>query len=602
MCGIGGWFGAQAPLDPRALLNALRHRGPDGQGAWISTDGRAGLVHTRLAIVDLTAAGTQPMFRAQSGRSDREDNDFDDGSPRYVIVFNGEIFNYPELRENLVKEGESFSGRSDTEVLLALLVRHGKDALPMLAGMFSFIFYDRANDYVLAARDAFGIKPLYYSEPAGALLFASEVRTMRVMLPELPVSTAAVRDTLMWGAVQEPATIVAGVHELAAGALLERISGRTVVSSWHTIRFPNGQSPCDPVATTRAALEESVRRHLVSDVPVGIFLSGGIDSTAVLALARHALGPTSDLRTFSIGFDDAAFDESATARQTAECFGTRHCEWRMSAKDGQHELSSYLDAVDQPTIDGFNTWCVSKLARREGMKVVLSGLGGDEIFGGYPSFSRLSRLMQLHANLGPLRGAAAHAFELASPGSRWRRLAAFLREPATPLTAFHVQRGIFTENEARQLTAQITGTDPGAAGWLLPGDPRSMRDTASLLELTKYMRNQLLRDADVFSMAHGLELRVPFVDSRLFNAVSKIPAHIRTRRQKQLLVDAVPEIPEWVRTRPKRGFLFPFQRWLQNEFGELLRSADAVSPVPLVTWYRRWALTAVLLQTKTAAA
>jgi asparagine synthase (glutamine-hydrolysing) len=267
----------------------------------------------------------------------------------------------------------------------------------------------------------------------------------------------------------------------------------------------------------------------------------------------------------------------------------------MTPEEGRAEIASYIAAMDQPTIDGFNTWCVSKLARREGMKVVLSGLGGDEIFGGYGSFRQVPLFLRLYRILNFLRPVIAGALNRTPVGSRWRRLAAFLGGPGTAMAAFHVQRGIFTEKEANDLARSLTDSDPGPAEWTLDGLPADPADAVSYLELTRYMRNQLLRDSDVFSMAHGLELRVPFVDARLFDALVAIPASVRLRKGKQLLLDAVPEIPPWVRNQPKRGFQFPFQEWMQREFGRILAAADEETTVPLVTWYRRWALAAVLV-------
>ncbi len=581
MCGIGGWFGAGIAGDDTGMLAALRHRGPDSEGVWRDPDGAACLVHTRLAVIDLSDAGAQPM----------------ELSSRYWLAFNGEIFNYRDLQAALERAGESFNGQSDTEVVLRLLVREGREAIPKMAGMFAFAYYDCESDRGLLARDAFGIKPLYYVEQPGGIAFASEVRTLAPFLRDGSVDSSAVRDTLMWGSVPEPATLVGGVRELPAGCVLEWDGSTGTVTPWHRLNFGGGVAPRDPVASARAALIESIERHLVSDVPVGIFLSGGVDSTAILALARNALGPGADLRTFSVGFDDPAFDESAIARRTAEHFGAVHTEWRMTADDGRSEIADYLAAMDQPTIDGFNTWCVSKLASREGLKVVLSGLGGDELFGGYGSFQQVPRFLSLYRALGPLRPLAALALESMPAGSRWRRLAAFLRGGGSALAAFHVQRGIFTEQEANELTISLTRGVPAPAEWNPDALPLDSADAVSYLELTRYMRNQLLRDSDVFSMAHGLELRVPFVDARLFGALAAIPSAERLRRGKRLLLEAVPEIPGWVRDQPKRGFRFPFEQWMRGQFGELLATADEKSTVPLVSWYRRWAVAAVLLRT-----
>jgi asparagine synthase (glutamine-hydrolysing) len=595
MCGIAGWFGQGMASDAVALTAALRHRGPDGEGAWSDIDGCAGLVHTRLAILDLSGAGAQPMAWPSRDAGEPANPDTSAPAERYSIVFNGEIYNFRELRAALEARGEHFTGHSDTEVLLRLLVRDGASALPLLAGMFAFALYDRERGTALLARDSFGVKPLYYVIHDGALAFASEVRALRALLQTSTPAAAALRDTLLWGSVPEPDTLIEGIHAVPAGCFLEWDGATARVQRWHSLRFGATPAPADPVAATREALLESMRRHLVSDVPIGIFLSGGLDSTALLALARRVLGPGADIRTFSIGFDDPAYDESGIAARTAAHFGARHTQWRMTSAEGRDEISQYLAAMDQPTNDGFNTWCVSKLAKREGMKVVLSGLGGDELFGGYASFQQVPRFVRVHRLLGPLRPLAAAVLGRTAAGSRWRRLAAFLQGPGTALAAFHVQRGFFTEAEARELTHSLTGVDPGAATWALDGLPDDAADVVSLLELTRFMRNQLLRDCDVFSMAHGVELRVPFVDTRLFAAVAAIPASVRLRPGKALLVEAVPEIPEWVRNQPKRGFRFPFQEWM-HDFGDVLAAADKATSVPLVTWYRRWALAAVLLK------
>ena len=262
----------------------------------------------------------------------------------------------------------------------------------------------------------------------------------------------------------------------------------------------------------------------------------------------------------------------------------------MTAADGAAEIGAYLAAVDQPTIDGFNTWCVAKLARREGMKVVLSGLGGDEWFAGYGSFERVPLLHALHRRLPPLaRRLLAGIVGSKSAGSPWRRLASFLRGRGGWLEAFHAQRGIFNPDEAAVLAEALTGQIPDAPAWRTGVLPSGPRELAGWLEVTCYMRNQLLRDSDVFSMAHGLELRVPFVDVRLAEKLLEIPPEYRLEKGKRLLVDAVPEIPAWVRNRPKQGFRFPFQQWMQSGFGPLLQDARESSPVPLATWYRTWA-------------
>ena len=584
MCGIAGWFGQSPFGDAEKLKRALQNRGPDGSGVW---QGKlATLVHTRLSILDLSEAAQQPMsWQAEAtGRC-------------CVLVFNGEIYNFRELRRELEDQGETFHSDGDTEVLLRLLAREGEGCIPKLAGMFAFAFWDEASGEALLARDAYGIKPLYIREEANGLLaFGSEARILQKADDE--VDHEALRDYFLWGSVQEPRTLHSAIRSLPAGHLLHWKDGKSKVSRWHRVQSAanagsNARRARTEAATiARQALEESVARHLVSDVPVGVFLSGGIDSTVVLALTRQILGADADIRTFSIGFDDPEFDESSLAKRTADHFRTSHTEWRMTPEEGAAEIPRFLESMDQPGIDGFNTWCVSKLAHREGMKVVLSGLGGDEFFGGYRSFERVPRFRHFHRFSGPLRSAFAGRLERSAPGSPWRRLGEFLRSEGSWQGAYHVQRGIFTQAEAIQLTRALTGHEAGKASFGGIPDFLAGREAVGWLETTYYMRNQLLRDSDIYSMAHGLELRVPLVDDRLANAVAAIPYRERLRRGKGLLLDAVPEIPAWIRQQPKRGFRFPFQRWVEGSFGDLLQRSQTASPVPLGTWYRTWAVAA----------
>jgi asparagine synthase (glutamine-hydrolysing) len=602
MCGIAGYFGG--PPSATFAVDALRRlasRGPDGSGVWESVDGGVGLIHTRLAILDLSEAGRQPMefVETASSLAVRPGGEKCDGHrpTLRVLVFNGEIYNYRELRRDLEAEGEIFVSEGDTEVLLRLLVREGAACLPKLAGMFAFAFWNEATGEALLARDPLGIKPLYYRVDGAALAFASEVRILRQGGDETDAS--ALRDYFLWGSVPDPATLHAAVRQLTAGHCLKWKDGECLIEKWHPERYSKLKTQNSKLSATltRVALEESMARHLVSDVPVGIFLSGGIDSTVLLALARQILGPAADIRTFSIGFDDPEFDESGIARRTAEHFGALHTEWKMTPEEGAAEIPHFLSAMDQPGIDGFNTWCVSKLARRGGMKVVLSGLGGDELFAGYSSFERVPQFRRWYAGLGILRPAIAGLLSKKPAASPYRRLGAYLQGNGNWLSAYHAQRGIFTPSEAADLARHFAG-DVEEADWEISGLPEDPRDIVSRLELTRYMRHQLLRDSDVYSMAHGLELRVPLVDVRLMETISGVAASKRLRQGKQLLLEAVPEVPEWVRNQPKRGFRFPFQSWMESGFNDLLDSTNRESPVPLKAWYRTWAVATAIRSIK----
>lgn len=579
MCGIAGWFGDNPGWSVESMLEGIRHRGPDACGTWQAPD--AVLIHARLSVIDLSEGGRQPMTH---------------GNGPQVLCFNGEIYNHAALRAELEATGETFSSSSDTEVLLRLLCREGAACLPRLQGMFAFAFWDGISRTGLLVRDSLGIKPLYWraETESGTVSFASESRVLK-RRGDLPDATA-IRNYFLWGSVPEPETIHQDIRMLEAGHLLRWSPKGWNKEAWHRpargpAALPISHEDAAPFA--REALRESLERHLVSDAPLGLFLSGGIDSTAVLALTREILGPKAEIRTFSVGFEEARYDESETAGRTAEHFGATHHTWMMTADGGVNEVCRYLEAMDQPTIDGFNTWCVSKMAREAGIKVVLSGLGGDELFAGYPSFARVPALRSWHGRLGPFRQLVAAMLKLATPGSPWRRLASFLEGNGSLLEAYHAQRGIFTGDEAKRLASAFTGQVPDNMEWDFNPVDSQPCEWVSELETTRYMRNQLLRDSDVFSMAHGLELRVPLVDQLLMDTLRQIPALVRLQQGKQLLLDAVPEIPEWVRNQPKRGFRFPFQEWMEKGLGDMLQGARSQSAVPLTSWYRSWSVAAL---------
>ncbi|HEY1769802.1 MAG TPA: asparagine synthase (glutamine-hydrolyzing) [Chthoniobacterales bacterium] len=593
MCGIAGIINSRLDRDElemrlQKLQRALHHRGPDDHGLFVSKDNVAGLVSTRLAILDLSDAGHQPM-QSPDGR--------------YTIVFNGEIYNYDVLRKQLLAGGCSLRSHSDTEVMLELFCQEGPECLDKLEGMFAFAIWDEEQGKLFLARDPLGIKPLYLTNTPDRICFASEMRALLLTgMTERKISDAGLFGYLLSGSVPEPETIVEGVRLLPAGHYLIWSEKECSLQSYWEVNFPDEKDePRSMMVTSReeatrivrGALVESIGRHLVSDVPVGVFLSGGIDSTAVVALASQQT--TEPLRTFSISFDDPGFNEGDVAARTAAHFGTKHTDWRIDAATAKESFKDFLDRSDQPTIDGFNTFCVAKMAHDHGLKVVLSGLGGDEIFGGYPSFQRMPALTKLGCALrGPWRSIVIFALEHV-PSLRAHRIAYLLRTSTEPEYVYECVRGIFTAPEASSLLA-FYGITNRADERALPEAPPFLpteEDEVSYLELTRYMRNQLLRDSDVMSMAWSLELRVPFVDRKLIDAVSIIPARWRLARGKQILLDAVPEIPEWVRNRPKQGFTFPFEDWVTSEWRDIFQRIEARSPVRLKNWYRTWCLFAL---------
>lgn len=585
MCGIAGQFSTTPDLQarPRAelLLQALRHRGPDDEGSYCAADGRAMMIHTRLAILDLSAAGHQPMG-TEGGRRE---------AVPLTIVFNGEIYNFRELRVELEAEGWEFRTGTDTEVILALYAREGPGCVARLRGMFAFAIWDEGLGTAFLARDPLGIKPLYVCEDQGRLAFASELRAlMQADLCGGGIDPEALWSFFRYGAVVEPRTMIQGVRMLPAGHAMEWKEG--VVRTWEYWKPEIPASAAAPKATAqaRAALLGSVRAHLVSDAPVGVFLSGGMDSTAMAALAQEA--GIGELRTFSIGFAEAAFDESTPARRTAEALGARHHEWIMTAEEGRRLLRGFVEALDQPTIDGLNTYCVSKFAHDGGCKVVLSGLGGDEIMGGYASFHRVPKLLKLHRWLGWAPGARwlASRWLGASRSPVRRRVGEYLAGDGSALAAYEACRSLFTRAEASALVEHLLGKVPTGVSASGPALPAAPEDAVSIMEMTRYMRNQLLRDSDVMSMRWGLELRVPMVDRDVFAALVQIPHAQRLAAGKQLLADAVPELPEWVRNQPKRGFSFPFSQWMDGDWLEMMEASGRGCPVPLQNWYQRWAV------------
>jgi asparagine synthase (glutamine-hydrolysing) len=581
------------------MQTALEHRGPDDRGIYLSANRDAALAHTRLAILDFSQNGHQPMSI----------ND-----QRYWITFNGEIYNFLELRKQLEKEGETFFSHTDTEVILKLYAKYGERCVDFLRGMFAFAIWDDRQQVCFMARDPLGIKPFYYWYQGSTLIFASELRTiLSTGIVPKQLSPMGLYTYLTNGSVSEPLTIIENVKILEAGNYLIWKSGSLQQKRYWEISFDSVSSSkndgvSESIATTRLALLDSVKYHFISDVPVGVFLSGGIDSTAIVAIAKQI--QQQELRTFSVVFNEEKWNEGAIAKRVAQDFGTLHTEYLVTADVGKSLLPEFWRSLDQPTIDGFNTFCVSQLAHQQGMKVVLSGLGSDELFGGYGTFQRVPKIAQQRQNLAFVNAIAepvGNGLEKLCTSPKYRRLGAFLQKKNSMSNAYALARGVFSDGEAFQLVQFYLGTQVSDR---LQDDIVNFRkkenynfqqfptvqDQVSYLELSRYMRNQLLRDSDVMSMKWGLELRVPFVDSHLFKAISQIPSAIRLQTSKKLLANAVPEIPDYIINRPKRGFTIPFERWIEQDWHTDTMDIKIPSHIPLPPqqWYRRWSL--VVLQ------
>jgi asparagine synthase (glutamine-hydrolysing) len=576
MCGIAGIFrtgGDTTPADRAAverMAAAETHRGPDDAGMF--QDARIVLGHRRLSIIDLSPTGHQPMSN-------------EDGA--VWVTYNGEIYNYAELAAEL--PGHRFVSRCDTEVLLHGYEEWGIDGLlRRLRGMFAFAMYDNRGPQPLCllARDRLGIKPLYYVARPDSIAFASEVKALVVsgLVPNRKNLTA-MAGLLLLGSVPAPATGTQGVKCLLPGHYL--VAGGGGVT---TRKYWEPDAPAEPgsASALREALADAVNRHLVGDVPVGVFLSGGVDSAALVALASRA---TSSLATLTVVFDEREFSEGAEARRIAQQFGTDHREVRVTSQDFMRELPNVLRVMDQPTNDGVNTYFVSRAARQAGLTVVLSGLGGDEVFGGYKHYRWLARhgnsIRRFSALPRFLRRtvlSTAVGYGRARGRENWMRLSS-LAEGVSDAGLYLALRGFFAPEQVRALLDVNSSEVREAAGEYLDGARDSgsvatgpaFRDAFRKMEMRRYLHDQLLRDTDVFSMAHSIEVRVPYLDHIVVgqaSGLSSLPA--RAAGNKPLLTEAAgePAVFEAAR-RSKRGFSFPFGKWMRSNSGELREMALA---------------------------
>lgn len=601
MCGIAGLLGwryeeAEGVAAAQRLGKAIRHRGPDDWGYHLDHDAGVTLVATRLAIQDLSAAGHMPMAT-------------DDG--RWTIVFNGEIYNVRELRAELEGKGVRLRGHSDTEVVLELFRAHGPGVLPRLRGMFALAIWDARERTAWLARDPLGIKPLYVHDGRDRVAFASELRPL-LAHPAMPnaLDPEGLRFYFRRGYVGEPRTLIKGIEMLEAGHVLEWVPGRGTrrwafadVRDWmvEAARERRPRERVEAARALRAALDDSLDHHLISDVPVGLFLSGGLDSSAMLAALAKRRG-AERVGSFSIGFDMANLNEAPIARRVAEAFGSDHHEQILTGTDALSLFDEYMTALDQPSVDGFNTYCVSRFARAHGYKVVLSGLGGDELFGGYPSFRRVPMMLQRRRLLSYLPGGerlVGSAMESWGRTPIQRRIGSFLQDNADLATAYSYFRGVFSDREAAALCQRFVpgcSDEPPAPLPLVGQHPvrrvATPREFISLFETTQYMRNQLLRDSDVMSMAHGLELRTPFVDRDFVKAVFGLDPDHRFAAHKAILPAAVPELPAWLLSLPKRGFTLPFQHWINNEWRATFD--DLFARYPMVRRDQAWSRSLVI--------
>lgn len=580
MCGIAGIVAQRNAIDPgllRRATDSLAHRGPDDSGQIILRPPslpavEVGLGHRRLAILDLSPLGHQPMHDPESGN---------------WIVFNGEIYNFRELRRELEQDGRTFRSRSDTEVLLKAYAAWGKECLKRLQGIFAIGLWDARANVLLLARDPLGVKPLYYSDVGGKFVFASEIRALlRTGLVPPKLDPNGLFTFLNFGSIYEPYTAVEGIKALAPGKCLEWKQGRSYVESYWTLPTATLNNAGEMEEQIAPTIVESICSQTVSDVPVGVFLSGGIDSSAITAVLSRTRPPS----TFSVVFRENEFDESAASRVIAQRFKTDHHEIMCSAEEGLAASHEAVSAMDQPSIDGLNTFVICRKAKEAGIKVVLSGLGGDELFGGYRSFRsvpRMERFLSYWGRVPAVRGWADFFLGGNSGSDSQRKLHALTSENGNLVHPYFLTRALFTPADTRRLLA-TPHTSEALAGirqTLAETSGMDAVNRVSYLESRCYMLNTLLRDSDVMSMAHGVELRVPLIDPRLTERMFSLPGHrkLHSRIPKPLLVNAVrPDLPAEIIHRKKQGFTFPFDRWLRERTGaEVERSIDRIKDGPL---------------------
>jgi asparagine synthase (glutamine-hydrolysing) len=611
MCGICGVIGIQrfevAEEITRRMMAALRHRGPDEDGILVAPLAVLGM--RRLSIIDLPN-GQQPVFNE---------------TRNVAVVFNGEIYNFQQLRKTLESRGHAFRTHSDTEVIVHAYEEWGEQCLRELRGMFALVIWDARSSGVSSgrseemsrpariflARDRLGIKPLYYGATDGAFLFSSEVRSLLAsgrLKPRL--SPDSLEGYLTFGSVAEPSTLVEGIFSVPPGHFLSFSAGAPPAKPspqpyWiysDAVLQKEGLQPKnaqEAAKLLRPLLEETVHDHLIADVPLGVFLSSGLDSTALVALASRL---QNDLQTFTVVFPEQQYSEAEISRQIAKRFKTHHQEVLLAPDTLMAQLDDAVKSLDQPSMDGLNTYFVSRAARQAGLKVALSGLGSDEIFGGYSTFLSTPRAAFV-AGVGrwipsPLRWLTASAAMRIAAGDAARKAAAAWRSPTEFPHAYYFTRLLFTPSRVRRLLAPYFESKEYSNNHENPWRVR-MRETArqaerldsftavSCFELQSYMVNTLLRDTDSASMANSLEVRVPFLDHRLVEFVGRLPKSVKYVGgvPKSLLVEALSGLlPDEVIGQPKRTFTLPWEVWLRGSLGVRL-SQDLANLTPPLQQY-----------------
>ncbi len=574
MCGFAGKlsFNGQKPVDPdliRRMMDVITHRGPDGEGQYIK--GLVGMGHRRLSIIDLNT-GSQPMCNEDS---------------TVWIVYNGEVYNYPELRTDLMSRGHIFKSTTDTEVILHLYEELGTQSVAQLRGMFAFAIWDERKQMLLLARDRIGIKPLYYINTGKALLFASEIKSL-LADPSVvcKINARGIDRFLTYYYLPGCETLLEGIYKLDPGHYLTVSDGKITKHQYWDLRFETSKRWTrfdEAVEALRELLRRTVKDHMISDVPVGMLLSGGVDSTGVL---RYAVEQTEQkIRTFTLGFEGEEFsDERPFARLAAERYGTLHQDITISAEDFRDFLPKYIWHMEEPVCEppAIALYFVSRLARQSSVKVLLSGEGGDEAFGGYQTYRNFLLLEGLKSAFGPAKGLLRYGLQ--ALGHRWKRVRRYsglvdlplsqyyLSRTATPHTDFNRLKPIlYTKEFADTLGEDMSNTPTRYMFDQLDG--HSALNSMLYVDTKTWLPDDLLVKADKMSMATSVELRVPLLDYQVLEFAASLPPHFKVRgwSTKRILKAALGgSVPRAILKRKKTGFPIPYDRWLRNELKEFV--------------------------------
>lgn len=583
MCGICGLIRSPSNIDTAMhsidealdqMISSIAHRGPDNMDKYLSADDTVGLGHCRLSIIDLSSAGNQPIRN-------------EDGT--MWIVFNGEIYNYEEIRPRLREKGHVFQSHSDTEVVLHAYEEWGVNCLEQFRGFWAFAIWDENHRQLFLARDRIGKKPLYYCQKNDTLYFSSELKSLvKIRNLQLIPSPQAIHHYLSYYAIPAPDTIWKRVRSLEAGSfILYRYGSIQKHRYWDIpVYNPTKWDKNSIIDEVRRLLTESVRYRLVSDVPVGAFLSGGIDSTLIVALMNRLT--SEPIQTFSVGFgsEGESIDERSCARKTAGCLNTRHTEIIMSGRDVRDDIENIVWGIDQPSGDGINTYLVAKAAAKS-VRVVVSGIGGDELFLGYRPLIRMKRLAHIirfwRCLPGDLRSTLSNLskekkFRLL-PGNRYLQRALELFENPTLMRMRRDEtekNELYTPEFCRALNSHEKSEEV-IERWLSGLDEETIVKLTRL-DLKHYLHSTLLRDFDVMTMIHSLEGRAPFLDHELIEFAYNIPPVMKFRNgvSKYVLLEAFNDVlPEHVKEQPKRGFEIPMNQWLRTDLKDIV--ADTLS-------------------------